>query len=75
MTQTKMDTSPEKMAESSSAKGPAAADLSAYERDEAPFDAAGLDTVIPKGEVDSVYEAKARILNAAVSNEGRGKIF
>lgn len=72
MTQTKMDTSPEKMAESSSAKGPAAADLSAYERDEAPFDAAGLDTVIPKGEVDSVYEAKARILNAAIQDIGMG---
>ena len=28
----------------------------------------GLDAAIPKGEVDSIYEAKARVLNAAVKH-------
>lgn len=47
------------MAESTTSKGPATTDT--------PADEGGIDAPIPKGEVDSVYEAKARVLNAAVN--------
>lgn len=46
------------MAQSTSSKGPAAAERSAED--------IGIEAPIPKGEVDAVYEAKARVLNAAV---------
>ncbi|GME26663.1 membrane transporter [Neofusicoccum parvum] len=46
------------MAESSPSKTLATAD--------APAEEMGLEAPIPKGEVDSVYEAKARVLNAAI---------
>ncbi|EKG17366.1 General substrate transporter [Macrophomina phaseolina MS6] len=67
-----MDASPEKMAGSSATKAPTAADLPADEHDDAPGDDIGVEAPIPKGELDSVYEAKARVLNAAIQEIGMG---
>ncbi|GME26664.1 Membrane transporter [Neofusicoccum parvum] len=53
------------MAESSPSKTLATAD--------APAEEMGLEAPIPKGEVDSVYEAKARVLNAAIQEIGMGR--